>query len=199
MRRDLVAWLGADEDAPLAATSTVAKLQRLQQFAVAHAEIDPGGSVRLSEPSSKLDALMQVVEDNPDEQFVVFSQFKGAVYLAAARLSNAGIPGVTFTGDDNSDTRRAALDLFIAGEARAFVATIGAGGEGIDGLQRASNVVFLDRSWSPAANDQAESRLHRIGQKNAVQVIDIIAKNSVDQPKGRKLELKKQWIREVLG
>jgi SNF2 family DNA or RNA helicase len=199
MRRDLVAWLGADEDAPLAATSTVAKLQRLQQFAVAHAEIDPRGSVCLSEPSSKLDALMQLVEDNPNEQFVVFSQFKGAVYLAAARLSNAGIPGVVFTGDVNQDARRAALDLFIAGEARVFVATIGAGGEGIDGLQRASNVAFLDRSWSPAANDQAESRLHRIGQSSAVHVIDIVARNSVDQPKGRKLELKKQWIREVLG
>jgi SNF2 family DNA or RNA helicase len=199
MRRDMVAWIGPDDQTPLVATSTVAKLQRLQQFAIAHAEIDPRGSVVLSEPSAKIDALEELIRENPDEQFVVFSQFRGAVYLAAARLSNADIPCSVFTGDTPSDGRRAALDQFIHGSNRIFLATIGAGGEGIDGLQCAWNVVFLDRSWSPAENDQAESRLHRAGQAEAVQVIDIVARNTVDQGKDTKLELKRSWVRQTLG
>lgn len=48
-------------------------------------------------------------------------------------------------------------------------------------------------------NSQAEDRLHRIGQKNAVQVIDIIARNTVDLGRMQRLELKKSWIRQILG
>ena len=60
-----------------------------------------------------------------------------------------------------------------------FAGTIAAGGVGIT-LTAASTVVFLDRSWSPAINAQAEDRLHRIGQKDAVQVVDIMARGTVD-------------------
>jgi SWI/SNF-related matrix-associated actin-dependent regulator 1 of chromatin subfamily A len=66
-------------------------------------------------------------------------------------------------------------------------------------LHAASTVIFLDRNWSPALNQQAEDRLHRIGQREAVQVIDIMARDTVDLGRRQMLEQKWDWIRRLLG
>lgn len=207
MRKDMISWLETqDGTVPLVAPVVIAQLIRLQQLSVAYASItsslESDGSmshiVELTDPSSKIDALMQILEDNEEEQIVVFSQFKKVINLAAQRLQGTAIPYVTITGDVAHSERASAIDQFQAGSARVFLGTIGAGGEGIT-LTAASTVIFLDRDWSPAKNAQAEDRLHRIGQENAVQVIDIIARDTVDLGRRQKLELKKDWIRRILG
>jgi len=204
MRKDMIAWLETqDETVPLVAPVAIAQLVRLQQLSVAYASVsyESDGTtsiVELTEPSSKLDALMQILEDNEEEQIVIFSQFKKVINLAAVRLRGAKISFVTITGDVPADKRPIAIDKFQSGDARIFLGTIGAGGEGIT-LTAASTVIFLDRDWSPAKNAQAEDRLHRIGQKNAVHVIDIMSLDTVDLGKDQKLELKKDWIRRILG
>ena len=206
MRKDMIAWLeDQDETKPLVAPVAIAQLVRLQQFAVAYATITyesteqgESSTVRLTEPSSKLDVLLQIIEDNEGEQIVVFSQFKQAIELAAERLRRAKVSFVTITGDVPASERPAAIDRFQSGDAQIFLGTIGAGGEGIT-LTAASTVIFLDRDWSPAKNAQAEDRLHRIGQTNAVQVIDLMATNTVDLGKRQKLVMKRDWMRRILG
>lgn len=198
MKKELIAWVGQHESQPLVAPVVIAQLVRLQQFAVAYADVDSDGSVYLAEPSSKLDALMQILEDNPDEQIVVFSQFKQLVRLLESRLQKGGISYVTLTGDTPQSERGQVVSDFQEGKVRVFVGTIAAGGVGIT-LHAASTVVFLDRAWSPAYNQQAEDRLHRIGQKNAVQVIDIMARNTVDLGRRQMLEMKWDWIKRLLG
>src|SRR5690606_38419567 len=84
------------------------------------------------------------------------------------------------------------------GSIRVFAGTVAAGGVGIT-LTNASTVVFLDKAWSPALNAQAEDRLHRIGQKSAVQVIDLMAKGTVDIGRKQLLEKKMEWLRSILG
>jgi SNF2 family DNA or RNA helicase len=173
-------------------------MMRLQQFAMAYAEMD-GDHVQLSEPSSKIDAAMEILERDPDEQIVVWSQFKQAIYLLEARCKRAGIPILLYTGD-NRATRDANVTSFASGGARVFAGTISAGGVGVDGLQYASStVVFLDRLWSPALNAQAEDRLWRDGQANAVQVIDIVARGTVDRGRKQRLEQKWDWIKRLLN
>lgn len=198
MRKDLVAWVGEHQDTPLFATAVIAQLVRLQQFAVAYADVSSDGVVVLAEPSSKLDALMQVLEDNPSEQVVIFSQFKKLIRLTEGRLQKSNIPYVSLTGDTPQAERGNVVRSFQEGKARVFMGTIAAGGVGIT-LHAASTVVFLDRSWSPALNGQAEDRLHRIGQKSAVQVIDIIARDTVDLGRRQKLIQKLDWIMRLLG
>jgi SNF2 family DNA or RNA helicase len=198
MKEEMIAWVGEHEDQPLVAPVVIAQLIRLQQFAAGYMEDNEEGGWRLGEPSSKLDALMQLLEDNPDEQFVVFSQFKQLIRLANARLSGKGILFGTLTGDTPQSTRGDVVRRFQNGDTQVFTGTIGAGGIGIT-LTSSSTVVFLDRSWSPATNAQAEDRLHRIGQKNAVQVIDIMARSTVDLGRKQKLEEKWSWIRQLLG
>lgn len=243
MRKHMLAWVGENEEKPLAAPVVVTQLLRLQQFALAtidterytkrtrnkkynpelvkryHAEYGPEAPVPselksqfiryfedpnalrylLLEPSSKIDALMDIVEELDDEASLgVFTYFKGAVDLAAKRLADQGTSFGIITGDIEKPDRDNMVRDFQAGHRQVIVGTIGAMREGIT-LTRASTVVFLDRAWSPSWNRQAEDRFHRIGQKNAVNVIDIMARNTVDLGRKQQVELKWTWIQKLLG
>jgi SNF2 family DNA or RNA helicase len=152
----------------------------------------------LSDPSAKLDALMELIDDRGDEQIVVFSQFKSMVNLLAKRLEKKGIKYATLTGDVSQADRQANIAKFQAGEVQVFAGTIAAGGVGVT-LTAASTIVFIDRSWSPAINLQAEDRVHRIGQKDAVEVIDLMARNTVDLGKSQQLAKKWEILQLLLG
>jgi len=149
------------------------------------------------DPSSKLDWIMEHLS-NTDNQIVIWSAFKSIVYLLQARLEKAGIPYSLLTGDVNQKDREIAITRFQTGDSRIYLGTIAAGGTGIQ-LQCASTSIFIDRVWSPSTNTQAEDRQHRIGQKNAVQVIDLMARNTVDLGKAQKVAMKSKWIAMMLG
>jgi SNF2 family DNA or RNA helicase len=209
MKRDMIAWLETyegDNERPLPAAAVISQLQRLQMFALGTATFGPPSKktnrpkIMLQDPSSKVDAVMELLEDNPGEQFVIFTQFKGPLRILRARFDRHGYSYASFTGDDHPRLRELGKRAFIRGERRCLLGTIGSGGVGVDGLQHAScNVIFLDRSWSPAINSQAEDRLHRGGQTRTVNVIDIMARDTVDFQRLERLELKKKWIKEMLG
>jgi SNF2 family DNA or RNA helicase len=183
-----------DEYGPYAPVPEELKIQFTRYFE------DPNAlRYLLLEPSSKIDALMNIVEDMDDENsLVVFTYFKGAVDLVCKRLANKGVEYGYITGDVPKSDRDNMVREFQAGVRKVLVGTIGAMREGVT-LTRASTVVFLDRAWSPSWNRQAEDRLHRIGQKNAVNVIDIMARNTVDLGRKQKVELKWTWIQKLLG
>lgn len=213
MRRAMLAWVGSHEDEPIAAPIVVAQLTRLQQFACAYGKLikvrvqqtimgekvaQYVDKLQLAEPSSKLDAASNIITDNPNRQIVVFAQSKQIVNMLARRLQAQAIPVGVVTGDVAQAERDKIVTRFQKGELQVFVGTIAAGGEGIT-LTAASTVIFIDRVWSPAKNRQAEDRLHRIGQENAVQVIDIIARDTIDLGRLQKIELKWSWIKQILG
>lgn len=216
MKRDMIAWMeNQDQTQPLMAPVVIAQLTRLQQFALAYMQGIP--SVRkvkhpttgepieepytkwaMTDPSTKLDLLCEIIADNPTEQIVVFSQSKSVVNLLGKRLESMGVTHGLYTGDTKQEDRDNLVRSFQAGQTQIFAGTISAGGEGIT-LTAASTVVFLDRAWKPTANRQAEDRLHRNGQKNAVQVIDIMARDTVDLGRNSKIQEKWSWLQQLLG
>jgi hypothetical protein len=204
LRSDMLAWIGENEDQPLSVPQVVSQLVRLQQAALASLEWAPvrAGSqdtkVTLKEPSAKLDALVELLQDERPLPAVIFSQSKSMVYLVVSRLRKEGLRVVEFTGDTPDVARHRSVKDFQSGAADAFVGTIAAGGEGIT-LTRSSTVIFLDRSWTPAKNLQAEDRLHRIGQKNAVQVVDFFARDTVDSDVRDANIRKWSQLRAILG
>lgn len=198
MKDNMLAWIGQHEHEAVVAPVIIAQLTRLQQFACAYAEFNEDkGKMFLSEPSSKLDAVMEVIEST-NQQVVVFSQFAQMVNLLAKRLEKKGITCGKFIGDTPADERAKIITDFQEGKIQVFAGTISAGGVGIT-LTAASTVIFIDRSWSNALNLQAEDRLHRIGQKSSVQVVDIIANETIDSKRIKVIQQKWSWIKRLIG
>lgn len=198
MKKNMMAWIGQHEEEPVVAPIVIAQLTRLQQFAAAFGEYDEeAGKMRLSEPSTKLDAVLEIIEST-DQQIVVFSQFAQMINLLGKRLTAKGIPHGLFTGATPANKRGGIINDFQNNRIRVFAGTIAAGGVGIT-LTASSTVIFTDRSWSPSLNVQAEDRLHRIGQKSAVQVIDIIANHTIDAARIKHINLKWSWIKKLIG
>jgi SNF2 family DNA or RNA helicase len=152
----------------------------------------------LENPSSKIDAAMDVIANTEDRPLVFFSQFKTMNYLFARHLREANIPHAMLTGDATKDQRGQMVRDFQAGKLKVFTGTIAAGGIGIT-LTRATDVFFFDRAWNPAFNLQAEDRLHRIGQTNTVNVYDIMARNTLDFGRVQGINLKWTNIQKMLG
>lgn len=204
MKETMLAWIGNHEQEPVVAPIVIAQLTRLQQFAVAFAEVvdvvkrdGVEQKMILSEPSSKIDEVIEIIETT-GQQVVVFSQFAQVVELLATRLEKKGITCGKFIGSTPNIERSKILADFQDGKIQVFAGTISAGGVGIT-LTAASIVIFTDRSWSNALNLQAEDRLHRIGQKSAVQVIDIIAKGTIDAKRIKVIQQKWEWVKRLIG
>lgn len=197
MRDNMLAWIGNNESQPVNAPVIIAQLIRLQQFAVAYAEIDQDGKVRLTDPSSKIDATIDIILST-DRPVVVFSQFEKVIKLLSERLTKLKIKHGLYAGDATQRTRDKLVEDFQAGKIRVFAGTIAAGGVGIT-LTKSDTCVFIDRDWSHSMNRQAEDRLHRIGQKNAVHIIDIFAGNTIDVRRHEMLEWKWDIIKKLLG
>ena len=97
--------------------------------------------------------------------------------LALRRFPDA----LHLVGDDSIEQREAAVHAFQAPDGpQLMIASTRIGGQGIT-LTRASHVAFLDLEWTPAMHDQAEDRLHRIGQRDAVTAWYLLAAETIDE------------------
>lgn len=208
MKKEMLIWiqeLGTGDEVPLAAPAVIAKLTRLQQLAMGTLALDPvSEKYKMTMPAPKIAAIVDLINDNDDQKFLVFSQWRLPLLLLKDQLAKQkgerAVDVAMFTGNETGPLREKSKQEFISGNARVLLATIGAGGEGVDGLQHVcNNVIFLDRSWTPTANDQAIARLRRGGQTKPVNVIDVVSTDTIDQERLTQIELKKKWVLQTLG
>ncbi len=148
--------------------------------------------------SSKLDRAVEMVEENPDASFVVFSWFKAPCYALQERLATKNIESWVATGDqDEAKERTPAVAAFQNGERRVFIGTIATLSESIQ-LHRASNVIFLDRSWNPEETGQAVDRVHRQGQKQRTTITHLVARDTVDELRVAPVIRNKESLRKLI-
>jgi SNF2 family DNA or RNA helicase len=199
---------------PLMSPNVLAALTRLRQVGVATPRVvneyyDPEKErrvqeVKLFEPSSKLDALMEIIDglewdEDRKDQVVVFSNFKDPIELAIERFKKKGISYIEMRQKDSDRMRyqKWAID-FPKKEHQVFICTLQLGSESIS-LTSATTCVFLDRSWSPKDNSQGESRVWRPGQESVANMIHINAKDTADERVLAKVNLKGKWFKEIFG
>lgn len=117
--------------------------------------------------------------DGCDEKLVIFAWHISVLDILEKKLADYGV--VRVDGKKSSVAKQKAVDDFIQKkEIRVFIGNILAAGTGIDGLQTVCSTCFLSEiDWVPAQNEQAVSRLDRIGQKNPVQVEMFVAPGSI--------------------
>lgn len=194
---------------PITAPNVVSALTRLRQIAVATPQVvrtypDPvtGRKVTeidLVEPSSKMDAAMEILEgmewdDDRKDSVVIFTQFAKAATLMEERLKKAGISYIRMLPKHSAEKRSELTAAFQRKEVQVFLCTIDLGGESID-LFAAQTQINLDKSWSPGKNMQVDGRAHRPGQTGQVQILDIHAKNTIDNRVQNKLDKSASWFK----
>lgn len=159
-------------------------------------ECAPEGSlfgVRRELAEARHEAVAELCDEHEDarEPLVVFSQHTAIVDELRGRKGWAAI-----TGADAPRDRDRAVRLFQDGALHGIAGTIGAMGVGLT-LTRAAHVLFVDRSWVPAENLQAEDRLCRIGQDRGVVVTRLSSDHPVDRRVGETLARKEALMRSA--
>jgi len=131
-------------------------------------------------PSTKLDALMELLEDIAADghRALVFSQFTRFLTLAKGRIEDAGIEHCYLDG--RTRKRDQVIDGFRSGTAPVFLISLKAGGFGLN-LTEADYCIILDPWWNPATEAQAVDRIHRIGQTKKVMVYRLVAKDTIEE------------------
>lgn len=81
---------------------------------------------------------------------------------------------------------------------RVFCASLLAGGTGID-LIAAQVVIHYDRWWNPAKEAQATARVHRMGQKQPVQVFRLITTGTLEEKIHNLLKSKQEMADSLIS
>jgi superfamily II DNA or RNA helicase len=130
--------------------------------------------------ADELAALLDGVFVQPDAKAVVFSQWTRTHDVVIRRLEARGIGYVSFHGGVPSERRPALVERFRADpDCRVFLST-DAGAAGLN-LQHASTLVNMDLPWNPALLEQRIGRIHRMGQKRPVQIVNFVAKGTIEE------------------
>lgn len=184
MRKEMIAEV---ESGIMFATNPLTRMTRLLQLASAYAEIGPEGKPILAEPSCKVDALEEIVQELGDQQAVVFAESRQLIELAYKRLVRVrphglGLSVGLITGEVDVHARQEAVREFTGGRHKVMLMTLGAGAEGLS-FPGCSTEIFLQRSYSSVKNQQAEDRCHGIGrgiEGVSTNIIDIITEDTVE-------------------
>lgn len=133
----------------------------------------------LKAPSWKVAAMLEILAERPQQSVLVFAPSRQLIMLAGQAAEKAGRRIGYIVGGQSAKQRTAVRQAFQAGELDTILATTGAGGVGLT-LTAAETVIYLQRPLPLVEAMQSEDRAHRIGQTKSVEIIDIIAKNTVD-------------------
>ena len=149
--------------------------------------------------SGKLQALDELLEEGIAEghRILLFSQFTRVLKNIENRLNASNIQYMYLDGQTKAEDRIQMVEDFNSGSANVFLISLKAGGTGLN-LTGADLVIHFDPWWNPAVEDQATDRAHRIGQKNTVEVIKLVAKGTIEEKIYNLQEVKKEIIKSVM-
>ena len=172
-------------------------LTRLRQVCVDPAMFVDG----YDQGSGKMDMLRNLIPEYLDQghRLLIFSQFVKALEEVRQMLQDLGIATYFLSGATPAQDRIEMMDSFNNGSGTdVFLISLKAGGTGLN-LTGADTVIHIDPWWNVAAENQASDRTHRIGQTRNVEVIKLIAADSIEQRVVELQDIKKEVIKQVIS
>lgn len=149
--------------------------------------------------SGKIESLIELLNQGIEEghKILVFSQFTSVLKNIAKKLDHENIYYSYLDGSIASEKRIELIDEFNNGNNSVFLISLKAGGTGLN-LTSADIVIHFDPWWNPAVEDQATDRAHRFGQKNIVEVIKLISKNTIEEKIVELQDEKRKLIEKII-
>ena len=163
-----------------------------------------------SEPLAKLSYLRRVLgrgkvpgaaawtlaQTQRGNSVVVFGEHADVLDFYTRALTALGIAYVRLDGRASKMERQRAIDDFQAGKVKVFVGS-SAAHVGIT-LHRAAHVLFLERWFTSAAEEQAEDRVRRFGQTKPTTMWYLHAENTMDERIGHIVEAKRALVASTI-
>ena len=147
--------------------------------------IGQGTEYRFIEDGAKVTELDALLNDElRDQQVVIFGLYQRELEALARRYDD-GSYGIgpyalpIIYGPTPEKVRHELVAQFQAGNRRLLFVQSRTGGLGIN-LTKAQNAIYATRGWSLEEYLQSQDRLHRIGQTGTVNIIHLLAEDSID-------------------
>lgn len=177
LKEELMVVLDSGEiaEAPLA----IVQLLRFQQIVCGYVGTTDGTLVRIPSKIAS-NPRINVLEDldaTTNSQGIIWARFREDINQLMELL---GDKAVRYDGGVDADGRVRAKEAFQRGDKKWFVGNQAAGATGLT-LVQAKTVIYYSNSFRLVDRLQSEDRAHRIGQKDSVQYIDLIAEGTVDE------------------
>ena len=181
----------------VSAPQVITQMLRIQQVLSGHIKTDEGDLLEV--PTQRLSAMMDCIEE-VSGKIIIWSRFRYDIIQVQAELANVyGEQSVvSYYGDTSDQDRQLAIERFQNGNARFFVANPATAGYGLT-LTEANTVIYYANDFNLETRIQSEDRCHRIGQKNPVTYIDLIAEGTIDEKIVKALRDKIDIGARVLG
>lgn len=119
----------------------------------------------------KLDALSDLIDDNPNENILVAYNYKHDLGRLKKRFPHAVVLG--------KDPK--IIDRWNDGKIKLLLAHPGSAGHGVNLQHGGSLLVWFGMNWSLELDQQMNARLHRQGQSKPVRIIRIVTKGTIDE------------------
>lgn len=147
--------------------------------------------------NSKTRQLLRTLEEIGDKAIVFASFYETQRYLAE-QLHAAGHEVVLFSGAMSQRDKDAAVARFREPGANKVLLCTDAGSEGVN-LQFCHVLVNYDLPWNPMRVEQRIGRVHRIGQKRDVVILNMAIRDTVEEYILQLLEQKIQLFTNAVG
>lgn len=132
---------------------------------------------------TKIDEAMAIISnllDSDEGKVVIFSQWERMLRILAEELNEKGIDFCFLHGGVPSAKRKNLIDRFRDDQGYRIFLSTDAGATGLN-LQTASLLINLDLPWNPAVLEQRIARIYRLGQSNPVQIINMVARGTIEE------------------
>ena len=137
----------------------------------------------LGEESEKIKQIIDICKEARENgmKVLVFSYFKTDVLYRLRELLTYTASDI-LSGDISPARRQEVIDEFSKDSNQTvLLAQIEAGGVGLN-IQSANIVILCEPQWKPSTEQQAISRVYRMGQTRDVLVYRLLTKDSIDEP-----------------